>query len=197
MTNNKITDFFAHIKRTLSSPIPKTPALFTPRNRKIRLSLPVVNNNNITTAEISGLDLLLYTLADIKLKTSLLDFSVREFSEENIFIWDRIQLYKTTKSQIRRGNIARKIDIDFILPSAKMPINIKTELKDRISWKIFNAEFEDNLFYEVENEISQCLMDIFTRYLASDDYVVQDLQNTKQRKKPANVTWLQGIMKSK
>jgi len=115
------------------------------------------------------------TLRDIKMRTVLMDFSIKEYSSENLFIWDRIQSYKEAEDVQVRKSIAETINSTFLVLSAEVPVNLSHELKKETGCKIRLEQFEDDLFADIESEIEYCLLDIFNRFCVSEDYFAKQL----------------------
>jgi hypothetical protein len=99
------------------------------------------------------------------------EFSVSEFSQENIVCYDSIQKYKREKNTTKRKKIAEKIISEHLSGSDSI-LEIHSNFKNRnsVNLKIQNSNFEDNLFDKILKDIVYGMSDTYSRFILSSSY---------------------------
>jgi hypothetical protein len=100
----------------------------------------------------------------------MVTFARKEYSAENIFVWDNIQRYKRADDYLKRKNIALFIRDKFLNLDADMEVNITESSRLRIAIQIENEAFEPELFREAEAEVEECLADVYCRFIETQEY---------------------------
>jgi hypothetical protein len=100
------------------------------------------------------------------------EFSVSEYSQENIICYDAIQKYKHEKDVKKRKKLAEKIISDHLNGSDSM-LEIYSNFKYRnsVHLKFQNSNFDDNLFDKILKDIIYGMSDTYRRFILSPTYI--------------------------
>lgn len=112
-------------------------------------------------------------------QTSVLfkEFSMKEFSIENIMFWEEVQQYKKIKPKyhVKRFKCASRIFSSYLDGSAVMEVNIPQSARNEVKQKIDsflkeNTELPNDLFEKCENTIISNMIDIYARFYKSQTF---------------------------
>jgi hypothetical protein len=167
------------LKRAVSTPVTPTSIFLQSPDSPTRLIYKVEPRSNIgggfyNFQQDLMLDLIRY---DKKFHDLLLKFAENEWSSETILFFDALSEYKNASEQ-DQCHLAKQLYNKFIKENSKTQINIGSELRSGMDQIMTseNSKLSPELLEQLETAAAVCLVDIFTRFQASNLY--KELQNT-------------------
>ncbi|KAL0487268.1 hypothetical protein AKO1_001106 [Acrasis kona] len=115
--------------------------------------------------------LLLY-LNHPEIHEMMVEFARKEYSVENIFLWDNIQRYKRAKDVEKKQFISNFIMEKFITNTAALEVNVSGINRKELILKAKVNCLDDNLFDNAENDMIECLSDVYTRFVETPTFKI-------------------------
>ncbi|KAL0482216.1 regulator of G-protein signaling [Acrasis kona] len=131
--------------------------------------------------------LVMSVLEDEDMRQEFSTFAVNEFNYESLCAWTNIQKYHGCQSEEGRKELAVFIFENFVLHhNTRLCQSIPRSVRMEVREKIDRNEFDDKLFFGVEEAVMYRLCRIFERFSKTEEYRRFMGNNVKQELKRAS-----------
>ncbi|KAL0485543.1 Rgs10 [Acrasis kona] len=128
--------------------------------------------------------LLRLVLSNPELHQMMEDFAHGELSSENIKCWDAIQRYRNANCFERRAELAHYLYNTFLGEDSITQVNISKETQQKV-WKDIEDElYSEWMFDKLEQELEECLENIFSRFKKTEEY--NSFMRNHRKTEPSN-----------
>eukprot|EP01080_Neovahlkampfia_damariscottae_P004237 gene4237-7574_t len=114
-----------------------------------------------------------------------LNYSIDEFSSENVLIYKHIKKYEKTKDFDERKQIAQDIVQTYLGFSSPLEVNVNGKTRNLVKARFEEGKFENDMFDECLLQIRYNLFDTYSRFQSSPDFVFYS--NQQHFKKEMNL----------
>jgi hypothetical protein len=142
----------------------------------------------------SNKPILRLVLSNFDLHEMMTNFCKKEYTDENMTLWDAICKYNDERDYEIKKSLAWKLWTMFLSPESEVDINIKSLTARRIAEQMEMGLYDDLLFSELQHEVELLLTDSFVRFSLTKEYIsYMNMKEYTPRRKSARTPVIEAL----